>query len=369
MWVWLGRARPRTPAPACRTCRGSPTAGLGHRGRPDRARGRVPAPARELRGRHAGAVRRAGDRAGRPGRRAAPAGRRRHRDHRDAAPLVPARAAARMAGGPARRGSRRVVHDGSGRVLPVARRMGRPLGRHAAGRIPGHHRAAEVHPARHPGDAGRSRVLWAVSRDFAVDDDTAGRRCRRRVRGLLPARHDRHGARPGDARPGRPRAGGERERRRRRPEGPRDRLISHAPGRRRPPPLRTRLTRRPGPARPAEPACRGDPRARTEGLRSAVHAHRSKRPDPRPTVVLQRRPAHRGVPHRRRQGPRDPAGGRRPRRRGPRCRRLHLGGLAVVLTRAARSSSTPHARSTRRPSLSSAAATRAGRTPAACSSG
>ena len=91
--------------------------------------------------------------------------------------------------------------------------------------------------------------------------------------------------------------------------------------------------------------------------------------DPVPAVVLLRRPAHRGVPHRPGAGRRAAAGAARARPRGPRCGGPDLGRLAVVLGRPARSCWTRCARSTRRPSSWSAAASRGGPSRAASTSG
>ena len=136
----------------------------------------------------------------------------------------PGRPAARMAGGPARGGPERAVHDRPGRLLPLSRRMGRPLGRHPGGGFSWPHRPVAVHAARHAGRVGTQPPAVGGQPGLRRGRPHRGGRCGRRLRGLLPAGPDSHGSRSGDSRSGRPGRGGERERRRRCPQGPRDRL-------------------------------------------------------------------------------------------------------------------------------------------------
>ena len=214
------RARPGPAGPGARAGLADRRR-LGHGGRPGRGGRRLPAAARELRRRHPGAVRGTGHRAGGPqrslGAGAAAAGRRRHRDHGDAAPGLPARAAARLAGPAAPGGRRRPVLHHPGRAVRLARRLGGPLGRHRPGRA---RRPAAVQPAGHPGRPGPQPGALAGQPGLRGRRPAGRAGGRRGVRGLLPPGDGRDGDRAGGARPRRARARGERERRRGRAQGP-----------------------------------------------------------------------------------------------------------------------------------------------------
>ena len=141
---------------------------------------------------------------------AAAARRRGHRDHGGAAPRVPARAAAGLAGRACSAAERRRVRAPcrTGFFLSPAG-LGRPLGRRPLPTATVG--AAALHPARHAGRRAHAAACCGGSAATSrVDDADADATVAGDVRRLLRARARRDGDRAGGARPRRPRARGQR---------------------------------------------------------------------------------------------------------------------------------------------------------------